>query len=191
MLKAAYDLYISPATLSSLDTILLKLKLTHKDFRQYLKDKELAMPELTPGLVEEARATYDDSSIHRRELMDLFNLNFHDYSEVFKPLTTEATDSSRGLDKQAIADICHQRRRGAKVTDIAEHYGVSPGRIYQLTSHIAMQSRKSRNDVKLGMKVEMARKRAKGATIQELSKEYDLSINTVYVYLRHAGSVSV
>ena len=184
-IELAYELYTSPATFNNLDTILSNLKLTHKDFRQHLKANNITLPELTRGLAEEVDNVI---GMTKKQVCQAYHLTYKEYDKI---RTGDLDYRGTKLSAKDLASITTARRQGRSVADIAMEYDVSPGRIYQETSHINLSERKSRTSVKMNIKLDMAKQRRRGVSVADLAKQYNLTPNTVYVYLRDVGSISL
>lgn len=173
--EMAYKLYSSPYTVNSLDSILVVLEVSHLEFRQYMVDNNLGpLPDVSEGLIEEL-STLDWPEAKKRAK--------------YRLKSVDLKQCNKGLSIAQKTQIRDMRRTGESVDSIAIAFGVSRGRIYQLTQNVVNASRKARQSAKMHDKMTMARMKRDGHTVQEIADKYDLTINTVYVYLRDIGGM--
>lgn len=173
--ELAHRLYTNPDTLNSLDSILATLGVSHLEFRTYVKDNNLGpLPDPSEGLLEE-----------------LCMLDWPEGKKRAKYYikSSDLAPTSRGLTIAQKTEIRDRRRNGESVDVIAVAFDVSRGRIYQLTQNVVNATRKSRQSAKMNDKLNMAKMRRDGYSVQEIADKYELTTNTVYVYLRDIGGM--
>lgn len=160
---AAYQLTSIP-----LDDILAHAGITHWDFREFLAETtDQPMPAISAGLAAEV----EGCAAPAKQLMRRYNLT-----------SAECNAILRGAADNDDEVIRMRREAGEPVSELAVHYNISVPRVYQICSGIGR--RKTRTTLSFEKKLELAKKHKRGASASSLAKEYKLTINTVYVYIR-------
>lgn len=176
MIETAYDFYVNPDTASSLDDILLQLDVTHKDFRQYCVDNNHPLPRLSQGLIAEARGLGPAAKA-------LYHLSHEDYAIFRRGGRAKLVELGRKCKVELDVTKVHQLRlQGMPVSLIAERFGVNVSRVYQVTK--GNKYPKPCTPELRAKKAKIVEKHAQGMSVPDLVKEFNVTRNTIYLYLR-------
>jgi len=178
--QLVYDQYHGATTNLTLDELLTSLKITHQEYRTWLanNNKEMAPP--TPGLVTEVVT----AAWSKRKSCKKFQLS----TTLYDTLMTDP-DYTHGMNGDAKAEMRRLRQQGVKAVDIATQFNVTESRVYQVTRG-TKGPRKSRQGMTFQDKLTMAHEKRAGTTVDALAKKYQVSVNTIYVYLREIGGIT-
>lgn len=162
---------------ASLDKALATANISHYRYRRWLVARDLKLPRLTQGLINEVvgddlspKALLRKYNLSTAELSKILYEDVHEVKEI-KPIKQSMLDLDE-LTKDLIANRLSQVSMAAK-------YGITQGRVSQLKKQIlgATQTKKQRPPLTDAEKDDIANSKL---TVMETAIKYNVSINTVY-----------